>query len=41
MNRLLVRFGSVERAVAADEDTLMQVRGVGHKKAARIREVVR
>ncbi len=40
-NRLLVQFGSIERAVAADEDTLMQVRGVGHKKAARIREVVR
>jgi ERCC4-type nuclease len=40
-NRLLVQFGSIERAVAADEDALMQVCGVGHKKAARIREIVR
>ena len=40
-NRLLVQLGSIERVVAADEDTLMQVPGVGHKKAAKIREVVR
>jgi len=40
-NRLLVQFGSVERVVAADEETLMHVRGVGQKKAARIRALVR
>jgi len=40
-NRLLVQFGSVERVVAADEETLVQVRGVGQKKAARIRALVR
>jgi DNA excision repair protein ERCC-4 len=40
-NRLLVQFGSVERVVAADEETLMRVRGVGQKKAARIRALVR
>ena len=38
---LLLQFGSIERVVAADEDALMQVRGVGRKKAARIRELVR
>jgi ERCC4-type nuclease len=40
-NRLLVQFGSVERVVAADEETLMHVRGVGRMKAARIRALVR
>jgi len=40
-NRLLVEFGSVEHVVAADEETLMRVRGVGQKKAARIRALVR
>ena len=40
-NRLLVQLGSIERVVAADEDTLTEVRGVGRKKAARIRELVR
>lgn len=38
--RLLIRFGSVERVVTADEENLMQVRGIGLKKAARIRELV-
>jgi DNA excision repair protein ERCC-4 len=38
--RLLSRFGSVERVVTADEDSLTQVRGIGLKKAARIRELV-
>ncbi len=40
-SRLLFQCGSIERVVAADEDTLMHVRGVGRKKAARIRELVR
>lgn len=40
-NRLLVRFGSIERVIAADEATLMQTRGVGRKKATGIREVLR
>lgn len=38
--RLLIRFGSVERVVTADEESLAQVRGIGLKKAARIRELV-
>lgn len=38
--RLLSRFGSVERVVTADEELLTQVRGIGLKKAARIRELV-
>ena len=40
-SRLLLQFGSIERVVAADEDTLTEVRGVGRRKAARIRELVR
>ena len=40
-SRLLFQFGSIERVVAADEDMLIQVRGVGRKRAARIREPVR
>jgi Fanconi anemia group M protein len=40
-NRLLLQFGSIERVIAADETTLMQTPGVGRKKAARIRELVR
>ena len=40
-SRLLLQFGSIERVVAADEDTLIQVRGVGRRKAAGIRELVR
>lgn len=38
--RLLIRFGSVERDVTADEASLAQVPGIGLKKAARIRELV-
>lgn len=38
--RLLIRFGSVERVVTADEESLAQVRGIGVKRAARIRELV-
>ncbi len=38
--RLLVRLGSIERVVTADEATLCSVRGVGATKAARIRELV-
>ena len=40
-NRLLLQLGSVEGVVTADEATLMQVRGLGIKKASRIRELVR
>jgi DNA excision repair protein ERCC-4 len=39
-SRLLNQFGSVERVVTADVETLQQVRGVGRKTAARIRELV-
>jgi ERCC4-type nuclease len=39
-NRLLVHFGSVERVVTADQGVLVQVRGIGPKKAQRIRSVV-
>ena len=38
--RLLARFGSIERAIAADPAALMEVGGVGPEKAARIRELV-
>jgi Fanconi anemia group M protein len=38
--RLLIKFGSVERVVTADEESLTQVRGIGLKKAARIRELL-
>jgi DNA excision repair protein ERCC-4 len=38
--RLLITFGSVERVVTADEESLAQVRGIGSRKAARIRELV-
>jgi ERCC4-type nuclease len=40
-NRLLLQLGSIERVVRADEPTLMEVRGLGRIKAARIRELVR
>ena len=39
-HRLLLEFGSVERVVTADEASLVKVRGVGAKTAARIRELV-
>lgn len=39
-HRLLEQFGSIERVITAPEDALMQVRGVGPKKAARIRQLV-
>lgn len=40
-HRLLLHFGSVERIITADETMLMQIPGLGPKKAARIRELVR
>jgi ERCC4-type nuclease len=39
-HRLLCQFGSIERVLSADASALAEVRGVGAKKAARIREVV-
>ena len=39
-NRLLVQFASIEAVVAANADRLIQVRGIGRQKAARIRELV-
>ena len=39
-NRLLVHFGSVERVMTADQGLLAQVRGIGPKKARRIRNLV-
>jgi DNA excision repair protein ERCC-4 len=39
-HRLLLAFGSVERVITADEASLVKVRGVGSKTAARIRELV-
>lgn len=36
----LLRCGSIERVVTADETTLTQIPGIGPKKAARIRELV-
>jgi DNA excision repair protein ERCC-4 len=39
-NRLLVHFGSVERVITADQNLLAQVRGIGPKKAQRIRNVI-
>ena len=38
--RLLARLGSVERVMTADAAELAVVRGIGSKKAARIREIV-
>ena len=40
-HRLLLEFGSVERVITAAETSLVKVRGVGSKTAARIRELVR
>jgi ERCC4-type nuclease len=39
-DRLLCHFGSIERIFTADAAALAEVRGVGAKKAARIRELV-
>jgi DNA excision repair protein ERCC-4 len=39
-NRLLVHFGSVERVIAADEARLIEVRGMGVKKAHSIRKLL-
>ncbi len=39
--RLLIEFGSVERVVTASEAALMRIRGLGPKKTARIKELVR
>ena len=39
-NRLLLQFGTVERIMTADESMLTQVRGIGAKKAERIRKLV-
>lgn len=39
-NRLFIHFGSVERVMTADEGMLAQVRGIGPRKAQRIRNVV-
>ena len=39
-NRLLVHFGSVERVIAADEAKLIEVRGMGVKKAQSIRKLL-
>ena len=38
--RRLSQFGSIEHVIAADEAALAQVRGIGHAKAARIKELV-
>jgi Fanconi anemia group M protein len=40
-HRLLGHFGSIERVVNADVSALAKVRGIGAKKAARIRDLVR
>lgn len=39
-HRLLGHFGTIENVVTADASALTQVRGVGPKKASRIRELV-
>ncbi|MDQ3418940.1 MAG: helix-hairpin-helix domain-containing protein [Acidobacteriota bacterium] len=39
--RLLARFGSIERVMAADETELTETAGVGPTKAARIRALVK
>jgi len=39
-HRLLCAFGSVERVITADAAALTEVRGLGPKKAARIRDLV-
>jgi DNA excision repair protein ERCC-4 len=39
-HRLLCHFGSIERIVTVDAATLAEVRGIGARKAAGIRELV-
>lgn len=39
-NRLLLQFGSVERVITADQRLLIEVRGIGAKKAQWIRKLV-
>lgn len=39
-HRLLYHFGSIERIVTVDAASLAEVRGIGARKAARIRELV-
>jgi len=38
--RMLARFGSIERAMVADAEALMEIDGLGPGKAARIRDLV-
>jgi len=40
-HRLLLQFGSIQQVIGASQAALMQVRGVGSKKAAQIRQLVR
>lgn len=40
-NRMLEHFGSIEKAITADESELAIVEGIGRKKAAMIRKIVR
>ena len=40
-NQLLRQFGSIERVITAEETALTQIRGIGPRKAARIRELLR
>ncbi len=39
-HRLLLQFGSIERVMTADQAVLTQVRGIGPKKAQRIRSLI-
>jgi DNA excision repair protein ERCC-4 len=40
-NQLMRQFGSIERVITAEETALMQIRGIGPKKAAQIRQLLR
>jgi DNA excision repair protein ERCC-4 len=39
-HRLLQEFGSIERVVAAGEEALTRVRGIGRQRASQIRELI-
>lgn len=39
--RMLAHFGSVEKVFTADEQELVSVEGIGAKKAAKIREIIK